>query len=281
MSLSPVLSQQNAHVRDQNISFQEHGHKYTISTDPDSKYTSVTTWNHSHFPHFNADLVIKQMMKGKNWNPENKYWGMTAAEIKKQWSDNGAAVSSAGTEMHFNIECFMNDPDIAYPYCHRDLYNKWTNELKEGPLDPPLEWTYFLRFVSDHPEMKPYRTEWLIYHEDLKLSGSIDMVYENPDGTLAIYDWKRSKDITRVNTFKKYAKTFCISHLPDANFWHYALQLNTYKAILEAKYDKKVSDLFLVRLHPDCEEQTYELIKVPDLSVELKELFAIRSNERI
>ena len=48
----------------------------------------------------------------------------------------------------------------------------------------------FTEAVKDHPELKPYRTEWTIYDEDLKISGSIDMIYENPDGTLSIYDWK-------------------------------------------------------------------------------------------
>ena len=67
--------------------------------------------------------------------------------------------------------------------------------------------------------------------------------------------------------------------MPDSNFWHYALQLNTYKAILERKYDKKVTDLFLVRLHPDTEEKTYELIKLPDLSKEINELFEERKKE--
>jgi hypothetical protein len=99
------------------------------------------------------------------------------------------------------------------------------------------------------------------------------MIYENPDGTLSIYDWKRSKEIKKINTWNKYALTKSICQMPDANFWHYALQLNTYKAILEAKYDKKVTDLYLVRLHPDAEEKTYELIKVPDLSSEMTELF--------
>jgi hypothetical protein len=99
------------------------------------------------------------------------------------------------------------------------------------------------------------------------------MVYENPDGTLAIYDWKRSKDITRTNPYKRFASTYSISHIPDSNFWHYALQLNTYKAILEAKYDKKVTDLYLVRLHPDAVEKSYELIKVPILEKEMTILF--------
>jgi hypothetical protein len=59
------------------------------------------------------------------------------------------------------------------------------------------------------------------------------------------------------------------------------LQLNTYKAILEKKYGKTVKELFLVRLHPDAEEKTYELIKIPDLSTEIKELFEERKKQII
>jgi ATP-dependent exoDNAse (exonuclease V) beta subunit len=140
----------------------------------------------------------------------------------------------------------------------------------------PLEWQYFINFIKDHQHLKPYRTEWTIYDEDNKIAGSIDMVYENPDGTLSIYDWKRAKLITRINNFNKFAIPPVICHLPDSNFWHYALQLNTYKYILESKYEKKIKDLFLVRLHPDAEEKNYELIQLPDLSVEVNDLFQER-----
>ena len=107
------------------------------------------------------------------------------------------------------------------------------------------------------------------------------MVYENPDGTLSIYDWKRSKEITRINNFKKSAINKLICHMPDSNFWHYALQLNTYKRILERKYGKVVTDLYLVRLHPDAEEKNYELIKLPDLTKEIDELFEERKQKLI
>jgi CRISPR/Cas system-associated exonuclease Cas4 (RecB family) len=130
-----------------------------------------------------------------------------------------------------------------------------------------------MNFVKDFPELKPYRTEWTIYHEDVKISGSVDMIYENSDGTLSIYDWKRAKNITRINNWNKFALPPQICHLPDSNFWHYAMQLNTYKVILEEKYGKKVTDLYLVRLHPDAEEKNYELIKLPDLSNEVRQLF--------
>lgn len=275
-TLSAVLCKVNEYERDNNIKFHEEGHKYTILTDITSKYTSVTTWNHSHFPKFNSDEVIKKMMKGKNWNTENKYWGMNADEIKNQWKEQSDLVSSEGTKLHYNIECFMNNKEIEYPYTHKELLEYYLNNKKED-TEESLEWQYFLKYVEDNKNYKPYRTEWMIYDEDLKLSGSIDMVYEKEDGTLMIYDWKRSKNISRINNFNKYATTYCISHLPDSNFWHYALQLNTYKAIIESKYNKKVSELSLVIFHPDTDE--YEMINIPDLNNEIQELFKLRKKD--
>ena len=49
-----------------------------------------------------------------------------------------------------------------------------------------------------------------------------------------------------------------------------------YKYILEAKYDKIVKDLYLVRLHPDAEEKNYELIQLPILRVEIDDLLQER-----
>jgi ATP-dependent exoDNAse (exonuclease V) beta subunit len=283
--LLPVLKKRNEHERDKHMVFDEPSHKYTITVDPDSKYTSVTTWNHSHFPHFDADKTIKKMMKGKNWNPENKYWGLTPKEIKKLWSDNGSTVSGAGTDMHFDIECFMNqelvdEDENIFLYTHQELLDIYDAEIKDGILPPNLsdEWEFFLQFARAYPDLKPYRTEWMIYHEDLKLAGSIDMVYENPDGSLTIYDWKRAKEISKVNGFKESASTECINYLPNTNFWHYSLQLNTYKAILEQKYGKKITDLYLVRLHPNNPKKTFDLIKCADLSREISELFEDRQN---
>ena len=313
------LSIINAHPRDANILFQEEGHKYTILTDLSSKYTSCTTWNHSHFSKFDADAVITAMMRGKNWNPTNKYWGLTADQIKQQWAESGSAAAKAGTQMHYEIECFIGaggqspiglktnkhpegvcprtpttggqspprtpnqtglggqihsnqiDAGLRSPYTHQDLLNYYSQEEIES-LSPQ-----FINFVKDTPHLVPYRTEWLIYDEQVKISGSVDMVYENPDGSLMIYDWKRCAKIEKTNGFDKWATTECISHLPDSNFWHYALQLNTYKTIIERNYGKRVTDLCLVRLHPDS--KTYELLKVPILEEEMRDLFNTRSNK--
>ena len=281
--LYTVLSGKNKHVRDDNIHFEESIHKYTILNDVLSNYTSVTTFNHQHFAKFDADKIIKNMMKGSKWNPSNKYWGMTIEDIKNLWNNNASVVSNEGTNLHFDIECFMNQPlvdetDIPIPYTHQDLLEVYNEEINSGILPPNTsdEWLFFLKFVEAFPHLKPYRTEWVVYNEDIKISGSIDMVYENPDGTLSIYDWKRAKEITKSNSFNKFAVTDCINYIPDTNFWHYSLQLNTYKVLLEEKYGKTVKDLYLVRLHPNNNKKTFDLIKCADLKKEVYSLFEYR-----
>ena len=268
-----TLSNHYSNERDANIQFFEEGHKYTILSDPESAYTSVTTWNHQHFPKFDADAIIQTMMKGKNWNSSNKYWNMTPEQIKAQWNANSAEVSQAGTDMHYQIECFMNNSELSPGYTHQDLL-----EANYFNNNNTLEWSYFLEFVKNNPELKPYRTEWLVYDEEIKIAGSIDMVYENPDGTLLIYDWKRSREITKSNNWNKSAITECIQHLPDTNYWHYTLQLNTYKTILEKKYGKKVTGMFLVKLHPQNTNKSYQILKVPALEEDMENLYEYRKS---
>lgn len=271
-----VLNKYNVHERDTNIVFYEDGHRYDILTDLSTPHTSVTTLVHKYFPKFDADDVIRKMMSGKKWDDTNIYWGMTPSQIKKTWSDNGKIAALAGTKLHYNIELFMNNSELSWPYNHSDLidnYDKNKNivvDIEEEPSS--IEWMYFLNFIRDHSHMKPYRTEWLIYHEGVNLAGSIDMVYEHEDGELSIYDWKRCKDISR-DSWGQYAMD-PISDVPHCNFWHYSLQLNIYGRILEEKYGKKIKYLYLVRLHPNAD--SYELIRVPFMRDELDKLWNIR-----
>jgi hypothetical protein len=249
------LAQVNAHSRDQFIQFDEPTHIYTVHGD--STFTSVTTWNHGHFPKFNANKIIENIVSSRKYkeDPTYKYYMMSPADIKASWDKNRDQAAGSGTNMHFDIECYYNQLPVE---------------------NTSIEYTYFQNFLRDHPELIPYRTEWMVYHEELKIAGSIDMVYRNPDGTLLIYDWKRCRDIIKENAYGETAVTQCIKHLPDTNFWHYTLQLNTYKAIIEEKYGMRVVGLCLVCLHPDNNNSNYKLIEVPVISKEIMDLFAYR-----
>lgn len=274
------LALQNCHDNDKNIQFIEEGHKYIIYQNSDVKYTSVTTVIHSLFEKFDADLIISKMMNGKSWKKGHKYWDMTPQQIKDLWNKNASTVSSAGTQLHYDIECFMNNAHLSPGYSHQQLFDLYTNSLAKCNVNENTlstkEWSYFINYLRELPDMVPYRTEWTIFHNNLKLAGTIDMVYEKKDGTLAIYDWKRCKDISKINNFNKFAILPSVCHLPDSNFWHYALQLNIYKRILEDKYDKVVSELCLVRLHPESKELNFELIPVPFMKQEIDDIVALR-----
>lgn len=252
------LSTKNAHPRDEFITFEEGPHIYTVCGERGT-YKSVTTWNHSHFSQFDAESIVDKLLKGKKMNdPTYKYFGMTKKQILDDWDKNRDKAASAGTKMHYDIECYYNNMNVK---------------------NDSIEFGYFQQFVKDFPELKPYRTEWMVYYEELKISGSIDMIFENPDGTLQIYDWKRCQEIKHEDPYGKFATTSCISHLPDTNFWHYALQLNVYKTILEHKYNKKVTGLYLVCIHPDNTYKTYQRIEVPFLENEMKDLIKLRLSQ--
>lgn len=252
------LAKKNAHPRDAFITFDEGPHIYTVHGD--SGFTSVTTWNHTHFPHFDADAIIDKILcNPRRSDPSYKYYNMTKEDIQASWDKNRDEAACAGTKMHYDIECYYNEMDV---------------------VNDSVEFSWFLRFVKDFPQLKAYRTEWMVYYEELRLSGSIDMIFENlDDGTLQIYDWKRCREISYDNNYGQSAITPCIKHLPDTNFWHYSLQLNVYKRILEVKYGKTVSALYLVCLHPDSAYKTYDRINVPILEKEIDELFAYRAEQ--
>lgn len=272
MSSNPqsYLQEKNPHPRDNDVSFYDPTHTYTvkyknkdneiITTD---KFTSVTTWIHSHFEPFNADNIISKMMKSTKWK-HSKYYGMTPTQIKGLWDKNRDEAASAGTNMHNDIECYYNNVEVN----NNSIEYKWF-----------LEFERYRKMKKGYaPKHKPYRTEMIVYDEDLKLVGSIDMLFEGKDGTLQIYDWKRCKEIKRNNIWAS-ATTECINHIPDSNYWHYTLQLNTYKEILERKYDKKVTDLFIVCLHPNNMNKSFRLIRIPIIKDEMEKLFEKRKLE--
>ncbi len=109
----------------------------------------------------------------------------------------------------------------------------------------------------------------------LKIAGSVDMLFENKDGTLEMYDWKRCKKIDKTNKWAK-AKTKCISHLDDCNYNHYLLQLNTYKFLIEKNYGKKITKMYILTVHPNNENENYIRIEVPDLSKDIQNLMKLR-----
>lgn len=251
-----MLSIKNKHELDSKIKFQKEGHKYWINDD-DRNLTSVTTFIHKFFEEFNTEKIINNILKSEKYNdPSYKYHKMTYQDIKDMWDNNSKIASEQGTNLHEDIENYYNDIDVK---------------------NDTIEFQQFLNFYNDHKQLEIYRTEWLVFNEELKITGSIDAVFQNPDGTLSIGDWKRSKEI-KYDSFNKYGK-YPLEHIPDTNYYHYSLQLNLYRVILEKFYGKKIKDMFLVILHPDNQNGLYNKINIKKMDKEIELLFEFRKKE--
>lgn len=244
------------HPRDDRISFYEPTHTYTL--DGTSKgLISGTGFMHSFFGHVDTDEVITKMMASPNW-PKKKYYGMTREQIKKEWDDLKNDASTRGTAMHLGIEQFLNGAtDVILP------------EIKASK-----EFQYFLNFWKDYGhDLEPYRAEWSVFSEEHKLCGQIDMLFRRKsDGKFVIYDWKRSKEIKTSNDFQKGLAP--LDHLDDCNYWHYTLQLNVYRWILENLYDIPIAEMYLIICHPN--NNNYIRMRLNRLQDEVEAMLACR-----
>ena len=161
-----------------------------------------------------------------------------------------------GTKMHNAIELYYNQvPGVKKA-------SAW-----EGLLDECNQFDEFIAF-QEATGLVPIRTEWYIYDEDTRIAGYIDMLFMNSKGGYEIYDWKRVKEIKKTGFTPLKHSALC--HLGDCNYWHYTIQLNLYKYILETKYDMKIDGMYLVEFYPGKKLQRHEC---PSLEAELNELF--------
>ena len=136
---------------------------------------------------------------------------------------------------------------------HKDIENYYAKGIINNDSK---EFGLFQQFIKDHDYLVPYRTEWLVYDEKIKLSGTIDMVYKNKDDSYSIYDWK------------------CTNYLNDNDKRRYSLQLNLYKKIIESNYGLKIKHLFLLQLN----SKEYRIIEIDDKVMTDSKLHGLNNN---
>ena len=123
----------------------------------------------------------------------------------------------------------------------------------------------FIEFLENH-KFKPFRTEWAIYDDELKIAGTIDMIHKRGD-VFDIYDWKRSHRIVdfwgkpiAVNNYGEKGLGE-LNQIEDTPYWHYCIQQNLYRYILERNYDIIIEKMYLVVFCDDTNE--YRKLEVP------------------
>ena len=191
-----------------------------------------------------------------------------------QWDRIGTLASEVGTFMHAQTESYFRDGtfETIYPFC----YNGETEAIS---LEKEKQ--YFLQFVNDYA-IRPYRQEWPVYDLTLNVAGTIDLICQEDDGSFTIYDWKRSSKVVNAlgqpitEGFNGKMSLNGIS-LPDTSFYHYCLQQNLYRYMLEQHYGIRVRAMNLVVL---CASYpSYYVAQVPKMDEVVSKMVGICQRE--
>ena len=244
--------------QDRYIDFEPEGHVYTYKGETQLlPVSALIAW---FFEHFDAQAAAQ-----RQWE---RYHIPIVVSLKK-WERIGRKASEVGTFMHEQTENYFKDGtfETDYPF-------EFDGDVEHVSIE--REKLYFLQFVRDY-DIHPYRQEWPVYDTELNIAGTIDMVCKEADGEFTIYDWKRSSKVVNhlgqpiVEGFGG-KRGFNGISLPDTAYYHYCIQQNLYRYMLETHYGVRVKAMNLVVLCPDY--PTYCVAPVPRMDEVIGQVIA-------
>jgi ATP-dependent exoDNAse (exonuclease V) beta subunit len=205
---------------DKNITLDRESHTYSLATNPDLEFISATTFVGQFFEKFEAEKIAKRLVASSP-----KYMGMSVEEVLASWKNS----ADHGTLVHEELENhILNQSELIEPKAIQGI--RWLNKF---------------RMKADFDIF----TEVMIYSEELKLSGTIDLLlFDKSCKQYIIMDWKTSKKIDTKSYGNKKGILPASSNIEDTKFNHYALQLSLYRYILETYYGLEISQHLIIHL---------------------------------
>lgn len=194
-----------------------------------------------------------------------KEYGITKELVKEYWEKLRGIGSGKGSIVHDHLE------------------NRWFGKVFEidyRKYIPPIPTLDFLeldkrqeklidmsnRFVKDHPNLIPIRTELIVGND--KIAGQIDFFgYDLDSQEFVLIDYKTDKQITYGNDFQVF-KSF-LMHLDDCKINKYSLQIKLYEKLL-MPVTGEIKTKYIVWFNAD--NPTYEKIPIKELNDEANAL---------
>lgn len=228
------------------IKFIEDSHQY-LSTEDSSVWTSVTQLIHKYMPKKDWDQIAQRYAK------KNK---LTVEEVKAKWKNENIKAVERGVKFHKQRE--------------EDLLSCETIQEREKPLR-----IFRPEFDDSGNKVSPSQKlvegiypELLVVLNSAKICGQADYVIIK-DNIINIKDYKTNKAINK-NGFVNWEGVeehmeHPLSGVPNSNYWHYALQLNTYAYMIKKNNPSlKIGTLELLHIKFDetdevCEIETHIL----------------------
>lgn len=204
--------------------YNDKWHTYRVVED-NINLVSSTTFIKKFFPKFDSDKWSKIIANRD---------GLTQEQVLKKWKDKANASSAFGTETHEYAESLLKHET---PMRTKSPRVKAVRETLRDCIDIILE------------EWEPIGIEKIVFNDCI--AGTMDVLFKHryDEKRYMIGDWKTNEKIEQNNKYNEFG-LFQIKHIPNINYYHYALQLSLYRTILlEEGYIEKGSNIELRLYH--------------------------------
>lgn len=173
---------------------------HTYLDSDNNTYQSVTKFISKFVPEFNFDEK-SQMYATK--------YGMNVEEVRDSWKQKNKVSTDFGTLIHEQIENSLKNKTI-------DRNFKFKNSVKE--INDLLEFDF---------KMNDFLMEHAVWNSEHRIAGTSDLII-NEENSFNIIDFKTNKQIKYVNDYEDKFLLKPINHLPNGEYFKYALQLSFY-----------------------------------------------------
>lgn len=271
--MSEVITKQNG-----NIAFIEETHKYFDVTNPDAKFTSVTTMIHEYTQPFDKEFwsaykALEKLLPKDVWNVEKKSllnskkfdkvlldlhsisendFNREQQGILDEWDNENRKSCERGTKIHADLEnsFYQKKKDIDISKFEIGGKFECRKDYSELDIENGVYPEYLISRVSEDGK--------------LRIAGQIDLLVKKGN-KIIIADWKTNKKIETKSFFNNKTKTsvkmkFPLNNLDDVNYWHYTLQLSTYAWMIQKLNPEfEIEDLVLVHFDHSDNMTVYHL----------------------
>ena len=271
--MQEVITKQNG-----NIAFVEETHKYFDVTNPEAKFTSVTTMIHEYTQPFDKDFwsaykALEKLLPKDTWNVEKKSllstkkfdkvllelhsitendFNREQQAILDEWDNENRKSCERGTKIHADLEnsFYTAKKDISLSKFEIGGKFECRKDYSDLDIENGVYPEYLISRVSEDGK--------------LRIAGQIDLLVKKGNHII-IADWKTNKKIDTKSFYNSKTKTsvkmkFPLNNLDDVNYWHYTLQLSTYAWMIQKLNPEFIiEDLVLVHFDHSDNMTVYHL----------------------
>ena len=237
--------------QDSKLSFEPNEHIYLYNGE--RNLTPVSTIVNHFFEPFDS-IGLSERVAYRD--------GKDQCEVLEEWDSKGLESREIGTFLHSQIEMFFSGKPIVN-HTRFTYSGEYVNIDKVVSIKDEID--YFKNFLKENP-ITPFRTEWHICDLELGIAGTVDLLCRNGND-FDMFDWKRSRKASPEETVWRYGING-LNHIPDISYYHYAIQQNLYRYILEKNYGITIKNMSIVVFHPIYND--YRQYEIPRLDKEIK-----------